>query len=265
MICIDKFAEREYTKIIMIVQNLFMTDESYTHENWVYRDVSVALSRLYYILHGEAYYEEGGKRIRLKKGFLYLTPVNIPCTLYDNPRDRLLHTYAHITTVPAITTLMEIPVKDGTVLADGVALWRKHVHSGDPEEILPILQLILSSLEGGDTQSDTVAGQAKRYIDSMEDFSFRLGELCRSIGYSREHVSRSFAAEYGESPKQYFDRRRMNAAMAQLSDGAKVGEIAERLGYASPYSFSRAFKKHFGLSPEHYRRTFRVKQGDERR
>lgn len=243
----------------MIIQNLFQTDESYTHENWVYRDVSVTLSRLYYIIDGEAYCEESGKKIRLKKGFLYLTPVNVPCSFYDNPKDKLLHTYAHITTFPTVTQLMEIPVKPGTVLADAVDLWRKHVHIREREEILPILQLILSSLTGGDIPSDTVAGRAKRYIDSMENYSFRLDELCRSIGYTREHVSRSFAAEYGESPKQYFDRRRMNAGMVQLSDGAKIGEIAESLGYATPYSFSKAFKKHFGLSPDHYRKTFRVK------
>ena len=63
----------------MIVQNLFQSNESYTHENWVYRNVSVALSRLYYIIDGEAYCEENGKKTRLKKGYLYLTPVHVPC------------------------------------------------------------------------------------------------------------------------------------------------------------------------------------------
>jgi AraC-like DNA-binding protein len=220
----------------------------------------VSFSRLYYVIDGEAYYEEGGQRIRLKKGYLYLTPVKIPCTLYDNPEDRLLHTYAHITTVPVITRLMEIPVEESTVLSDAVTLWRKHVHTRSHEELLPILQLILSSLEEKSPPSDTVARQARRYIDAMEDFSFRMDELCRAIGYSREYVSRSFTAEYGESPKQYFDRRRMNAGIAQLSDGAKIGEIAESLGYANLYSFSKAFKRHFGLSPEHYRTTFQINQ-----
>ncbi|MBR2353077.1 MAG: helix-turn-helix transcriptional regulator [Clostridia bacterium] len=243
----------------MIVQNLFQSNESYTHENWVYRNVSVALSRLYYIIDGEAYCEENGKKTRLKKGYLYLTPVHVPCTFYDNPKDRLLHTYAHITTVPAVTRLMEIPVKEGTLLADAVALWRKHVHVQEPERLIPILQLVLSALEEKDMPSDTVAGRAKRYIDSLENFSFRMDELCRAIGYSREHVSRSFAAEYGESPKQYFDRRRINTGIAQLSNGIKVGEIAEHLGYANPYSFSKAFKRHCGLSPEHYRKAFPIK------
>jgi AraC-like DNA-binding protein len=57
----------------------------------------------------------------------------------------------------------------------------------------------------------------------------------------------------------------MNAAIAQLADGAKVGEIAENLGYATPYSFSKAFKQHFGLSPEHYRKALRQRQEEEER
>ena len=54
----------------MIVQNILLSAESYTHSNWVYRDVYVGFSRLYYAIDGEAYYEECGKRVRFQKGHL---------------------------------------------------------------------------------------------------------------------------------------------------------------------------------------------------
>ncbi|RYG77508.1 AraC family transcriptional regulator [Yimella sp. RIT 621] len=32
-----------------------------------------------------------------------------------------------------------------------------------------------------------------------------------------------------------------------------IAAIARRVGYASPYSLSAAFKKEYGVSPQHYR------------
>ena len=91
----------------MIIQNLIMTNESYTHNNWFYKDVCVGFSRLYYILDGDAYYEENGRKNLLKKGHIYLTPVKKPFTLSENPQNKLLHTYAHITTLPTVKQFTE--------------------------------------------------------------------------------------------------------------------------------------------------------------
>ena len=237
----------------MMLQNLLHSNESYTHENWVYRDVYVGFSRLYYILDGEAYYEENGRRIRLKKGHLYLTPVKKRFTLYENPTDKLLHTYAHITTVPAVEELIEIPVEESSLLADAVALWRKYAHGESEASLICVLQFLLSCLETGNTSPHTLAEQARRYIDALTDFSFDMPSLSRYLGYSREHITRSFWAAYHTTPYQYFNLRRMNAAIARLRAGESVSRIAEELRFSSPYSFSKAFKGHFGRAPREYR------------
>ena len=128
----------------MIVKDYFENKETYTHDNWVYKDVSVGFSRLYYIVDGEAYYEENGKKVRLKKGFLYLTPVKTPFGLSENPSDKLLHTYAHVYTVPAVTEFTEIEVTEGTPLCDAVAMWRKYIGTEDRELAISLIQLVLS-------------------------------------------------------------------------------------------------------------------------
>lgn len=38
-----------------------------------------------------------------------------------------------------------------------------------------------------------------------------------------------------------------------LMNDEKVDDIAYRLGYESPKSFSRAFKREVGISPQHYK------------
>ena len=46
----------------------------------------------------------------------------------------------------------------------------------------------------------------------------------------------------------YRNQKRLEYAKELLRDNS-VGEVAEQLGYKSIFSFSRAFKLHFGTAP----------------
>lgn len=239
----------------MIIQNILLADESYTHSNWLYRDVYVGFSRMYYIIDGEAYYEENGKKTRLKKDHLYLTPVKKPFTLSENPQNKLLHTYVHINTLPIVEQLIEIPVPLRTPLADGVALWRKYAKSNDFELLAPILQLILSLIDRQTQIGNTVAERTKAYLDNFDGFTFDMKALCDTLGYTREYVTRQFTLAYHITPKQYFNRWRMEYALDQLRKATRISTVSELLGFSTPYAFSKAFKQYFGLSPEKYLQT----------
>ena len=244
----------------MIIQSLLLSDESYTHDNWLYRDVTVGFSRLYYILEGTAYYEENGKAHQLRPGYLYLTPVKKPFTLYEDAGHKLLHTYAHIVTLPAVDRFTEIEVKPDTPLADAVALWRKYATCKNNELQTNILSFLLSCVETECAQRNIVAKQAKDRIDAHPDFLLTMQQLSEVLGYSREHITRCFLTAYGTTPRQYFHLKRMRAAVEHLIAGKSVTAIAECLQYASPYAFSKAFKQHFGLSPQQYLRTIKNKR-----
>lgn len=220
----------------------------------------MGFSRLYYIISGEAYYEEEGRIYPFKAGHLYLTPVKKPFSLYENPERKLLHTYAHIITVPSVDHFIEIPVKENTPLGDAVALWRKYAASENDGFLKSVISLLLSCIEKEFTQEHIAARMVKDHIDQKDDYSFDMRSLSAVVGYSREHITRSFLATYGMTPKQYFNLQRMRAALERLLAGDKVGDVAEELCYASPYSFSKAFKNHFGLSPQNYLHTLRSEQ-----
>jgi AraC-like DNA-binding protein len=239
----------------MIVQNILLSNESYTHANWLYRDLNVGFSRMYFIIDGEAYYEEKGKKVRLQKNHLYLTPVKTPFTLFENPQDKLLHTYVHIHTLPTVDRLIEIPVRENTPLADAVLLWRKYAKSEDRQTLIAILELVLALIEPKEREGGSVEKKVKAYLDSMEGYAFDMNTLCAAVGYSREYVTRKFIAACHVTPRQYFNRRRMEAALEHLRRGLRVGAVAELLEFSSPYAFSKAFKQHFGLSPEQYLKT----------
>lgn len=236
----------------MIIQNVLLSNESYTHDNWVYKNINVTFSRIYYIIDGTAFYEENGKKTLLKHGYIYLTPIRKTFTLYDDPSDKLLHTYAHITTFPQITAFTEIKVEKNTPLFDAVCLWRKYSQHNDKSLIMNILSLVLSCIENRCFQDDGVAKRTKDFIDGLTDFSFDMDMLSKRLGYSREHLTKRFLIAYGTTPKKYFQTIRMNTALEKIKAGSKINAVSEELKYSSPYSFSKAFKKHFGLSPEYY-------------
>ena len=251
---VDKESFCSYN-LTMNVQNILLASESFTHSNWNNRNISAEFSRLYYIIDGEAYYEENSKRVRLKKNHLYLTPVKKCISLYDNPNNKLLHTYTHIVTIPAIKSFAEIEVVDGTPLADGVTLWRKYIHSKNKKLILGIVQFIVSCIEDSLYQEASIALQIQNYIDSIDDFCFNMEKLSREMGYCREYMTRQFRMTYHMTPLQYFNGRKMNASLERLLNGVQIREIAQELNYSSAYAFSKAFKKYFGLSPEKYRKS----------
>ena len=237
----------------MIIQHILLSNESYTHGNWEYRNVCVGYSRLYYILDGEAYYEEEGMRVRLKPKHLYLTPVRHPFSLTENAENKLLHTYAHVITQPAVTCFTEFDVQDGTPLGDAVTLWRKYVHTESEELLRHILEFLLSCLSLSESvAADSLPQQAKAYLDKHESTLCSMESLCKALGYSREHITRAFRACYHITPMQYMQKRLMSHALRCLHAGERVAAVAADLGYASAYSFSKAFKKHFGLSPQKY-------------
>ena len=101
----------------------------------------------------------------------------------------------------------------------------------------------------------SVAEQVREYLDQMDRVTLNMEEMSRFLGYSREHITRSFHAMYHVTPKQYITARIMNVALEELKKGGRVCEVAETLEYSSAYAFSKAFKNYFGLSPEKYLRT----------
>lgn len=70
---------------------------------------------------------------------------------------------------------------------------------------------------------------------------------------SRSVFAERFRAAFDRSPGQYVAEVRMRAARALLIDGRGVSEVSRELGYASDEGFSRAFRRHTGLTPSAWR------------
>jgi len=92
---------------------------------------------------------------------------------------------------------------------------------------------------------------ALRHLD--RDLS--LGALARQAGLSPFHLQRLFRDFVGESAKQYALRLRLDSCASRLLGGTdSVLAIALSTGFRNHETFSRAFRRRFGIAPIAYRR-----------
>jgi AraC-like DNA-binding protein len=96
--------------------------------------------------------------------------------------------------------------------------------------------------------------RARDLIDRDFAQPLDLDAMAREAGYSRFHFARKFAAAYGETPRAYLTRRRIERAKTLLrAANLSVTEICLLVGFESLGSFSSRFRRLVGDSPTGYR------------
>jgi len=93
------------------------------------------------------------------------------------------------------------------------------------------------------------------YIDTHIYSMESLEELSALTGYNYSYLSALFRRVTSESLSDYYRARRLETARLHIAENTlSITRIAELLRYSSIYTFSRAFKQRFGISPEQYRK-----------
>ena len=83
-----------------------------------------------------------------------------------------------------------------------------------------------------------------------------ISDLARMLGITDRHLRRAFSAEYGVSPLQYLQTRRLLLAKGLLADTSlPVTQVALAAGFGSIRSFNDLFKKHYRSTPGQFRST----------
>jgi len=100
------------------------------------------------------------------------------------------------------------------------------------------------------------AQKALWYIESHLGQSLTLDEIASVAGVSRFHMVRAFAAATGFPVMRYVRARRLTEAARALAGGAPdILGLALDADYGSHEAFTRAFREHFGVTPETVRAT----------
>lgn len=122
-----------------------------------------------------------------------------------------------------------------------------------------ILQMFSYLQENDVNEGDHTTVLMKRacaYIETnyaMNDISVE--QLAAQFDLDRSYFCRLFKKAVGKPPQQYIlDVRMKKAAQLMRYNDMKMNEIAELLGYSDEFSFSKAFRRIYGVSPQQFKK-----------
>ena len=101
---------------------------------------------------------------------------------------------------------------------------------------------------------DKRIGRAIAAIHGTPNHPWTVASPAARAGMSRSVFTERFTTLCGMAPVQYLMRWRMNLAGDWLKQTRlTTGEVADRLGYSSDATFSRTFKRYWGIAPGRFR------------
>ena len=226
-----------------------------------------------YVADGEEVYEIDGRRYRLLAGDFIIVDAGATGRVVLPRRERTIGLCAFLSSPPARPLVPGYgPVLRPPPTGRLAQLLRKASldalkapGAANAEDLLLLLSAELGALAADtsvrldsldaakpSTRVDLLMRleKARAHLHDSVDRAVALDELARVAGLSGFHLTRHFAAAYGEPPARYHRRLRLERAAELL----RRGEIsptgaAERFGYADLPAFTRAFRSAFGHPP----------------
>lgn len=108
--------------------------------------------------------------------------------------------------------------------------------------------------ESNNYSARTYVELAIEHIKCFYKDGINVSDIADHIGISRAYLNYAFQKELGMSIQKFLiDFRMHKAASLLVSCSDTVKEISMSVGYEDQLTFSKAFKKKFGMSPKNYR------------
>lgn len=100
---------------------------------------------------------------------------------------------------------------------------------------------------------------AKQWLALNYSIEVSIREAAQIAGYSPSHFTRAFAAAYGETPRAFVARVRIERAMRLLASAkTSVQEVAAEVGFVSVPTFCNRFKAMTGRTPTEFQSAARA-------
>ena len=232
--------------------------------------------QLLYMVSGHADYFLDGEWQTVGEGKIVLYRPRVPQFYRTYSQVPMLCRWVHFSGTEAASLLEECGMGQEYLFSPGLCPAAEALLKSMVVEILhrePMYRIVVESqfrqamaLFGRQMaqRKGSVASSSRQRILSIVEYMNRhyfeplqTEELAERCGLSKYHFIHLFRMCMGMTPYSYLIRIRMERAETLLQTGdMTVQEVAFVCGYNDPLYFSRAFSRHFGVSPTDYKQRF---------
>ena len=232
--------------------------------NWTFSPLPT--NRLYYINEGEGFYHLKNEKYIFKNNHIYLIPQHLKITPGFNRESGFDHTFIDyfssdtfassevISIWAEETTLLKTSFDTLTALILDI---KQNKSSAIPDATYintmhSLLDLILNIMKKSYNLScitDERIAQAMYFIQNNHMNDITITDIANHVHLDKFYFTRLFKKNTNITPYQYLKQYRLSIGINMVMSGFSVTNAAEKSGYDSIYTFSKAIKKHTGIPP----------------
>lgn len=227
---------------------------------------------LEFVAAGSGMANLAGRTLRLKPGTTFAYGPGVPHRLESDSDQPLVKYFVNFIGLPARGLLHKSGIAPGTgrqlaivgdireafdrllLLAANHGKSAAHVCALELEILLFRIAHSHEPASPAERRARTTFERVRSYLDTQFLHVNSVAEVARGCSLDSSHLSRLFRRFGQEPPLKYLQRRKMQWAAERLHHPAcLVRHVAEELG-TDPFSFSRMFKRVYGLAPSEFQR-----------
>lgn len=220
--------------------------------------------RSYYLIHyvasGKGVFECEGKRFELSSGDAFIIEPNKIVHYMADEKDPWHYIWIGFTAQIKLHGKLDRLVVREDGLEDAFFSMRRvyGMQKGREDFLTSCIWRVISLLkEKEKTKTLDYVERAKAYMEAGYSGKIRISELSRSLNLERTYFSALFKEKTGKSPQTYLTELRLSRGAELITRyGLSPTEASGAVGYSDLFSFSRMFKRRYGISPTEYKQNY---------
>lgn len=117
--------------------------------------------------------------------------------------------------------------------------------------------------EDGVYYSDDILGRLQKYISRHYTEKLNLTQISGELHANGSYLSRLYKVKTGENLFDVINKMKLSKAKEYISQGYRINEIAQMVGFDDVSYFSRVFRKYEGCSPREYEKILKEEKWKE--
>ncbi|MBE6695190.1 MAG: helix-turn-helix domain-containing protein [Ruminococcaceae bacterium] len=215
---------------------------------------------IHYVISGEGIFEHGGKTYNLSKGDCFFIKPNEIVHYKADEKNPWHYTWIGFSAHKKLHKKLDRDVIYDCGFESVFDEMRKilDMERGKEDYLCGCIWKLLSLIKTDEESAFDYVEQAKAYINAEYSHDLKIHELSRYLNLDRTYFSALFKQKTGKSPQQYLIETRLSRAAELITKfNFSPTVAASSVGYSDLFSFSRMFKRHFGVSPSEYKKQYR--------